>query len=230
MLQINAALLELGFPKCKGNVMVSNAEWRHNVSEYKREIDGWIESLNEENLQRLSIFIDAKCAAGNSQLLDELKSYLFHRFEARDDVLAHMARAILYFDTPISLFSGFVTDKKHKNGIDLKKGGIFAIVHGVRCLSLQYKIEATNTIERIKELNNQNVIDKTFAMELIESFDTLSTVRLKAMLEAQNQDEMNYINPKNLDKITRDLLKDSFKIVNRFKKFITFHFHLEMVS
>lgn len=230
MLEINAALLELGFPKCKGNVMVSNAEWQHNVSEYKREIDGWIESLNEENLQRLSIFIDAKCAAGNSQLLDELKSYLFHRFEARDDVLAHMAKAILYFDTPISLFSGFVTDKKHKDGIDLKKGGIFAIVHGVRCLSLQYKIETTNTIERIKELNNQNVIDKTFAMELIESLDTLSTVRLQAMLEAKDQDDMNYINPKKLDKITRDLLKDSFKVVNRLKKFITFHFHLEMVS
>jgi CBS domain-containing protein len=33
-----------------------------------------------------------------------------------------------------------------------------------------------------------------------------------------------------LEKNQRDLLKDSFKIVNKFKKFMSFHFHLEMVS
>ena len=45
-----------------------------------------------------------------------------------------------------------------------------------------------------------------------------------------DRSESNYINPKNLEKNQRDLLKDSFKIINKFKKFMTYHFHLEMVS
>jgi CBS domain-containing protein len=143
--------------------------------------------------------------------------------------LAHIAKAVLNFETPLSMFSSFVLQKEHDNKLDLKKGGIFALVHGIRTLSLEYEINATNTIERIKELNNIGVIDKNFATELIESFDTLSSIRLKAMLEAKSLDESNYINPRNLEKNQRDLLKDSFKIINKFKKFMNFHFHLNMV-
>ena len=230
MMKLNRYLLELGFPKCNGNIMVSNEYWRRDVKGFKSLIDEWTTSMSGESTQNLSIFLDAKCVAGQSELLDELKIYLHSSFKSRDDVLAHVAKAVLNFQTPLSLFSGFVTDKKHENGIDIKKGGVFAIVHGIRVLSLEYGVNATNTIERIKELNNMGVFDKTFATELIESFDTLNAIRLQAMLSAKNIDESNYIDPKKLEKVQRDLLKDSFKIINKFKKFMSFHFHLEMVS
>ena len=229
MMKLNSHLLELGFPKCNGDVMVSNEFWRRNTSSYKELIEKWTYDMSDESVQNLSIFLDAKCVAGDCTLLDELVTYLHSSFHSRDDVLAHIAKAVLNFDTPLSLFSGFVLEKEYNNRLDLKKGGIFALVHGVRTLCLQYEIKATNTIERIKELNNIGVIDKTFATELIESFDTLSSIRLKAMLEAKTIDEANYINPRNLEKNQRDLLKDSFKIINKFKKFMSFHFHLNMV-
>ena len=230
MLSINHALLEIGFPACPGNVMVSNPFYRRTVSEYKELIDRWVSSMNENDLQHFSIFLDAKCVAGDTLLLKMLTSHLQRTFHARDDVLAHIAKAVLHFETPLSMFSGFVLEKERDNKLDLKKGGIFALVHGVRTLALQYEIGATNTIERIKELNNIGVIDKNFAAELIESFDTLSSIRLKAMLEAKNTEESNYINPANLPKIQRDLLKDSFRIINKFKKLINFHYHLNMVG
>lgn len=229
MMRLNSYLLELGFPKCSGNVMVSNEYWRRDVASYKELIEKWTYDMSEESVQNLSIFLDAKCVAGDCELLSELTEYLHSRFHARDDVLAHIAKAVLNFETPLSLFSGFVLEKEHNNRLDLKKGGIFALVHGVRTLSLQYEIKVTNTVERIKELNNLGVIDKTFATELIESFDTLSSIRLKAMLEAKTIEEANFINPRTLEKNQRDLLKDSFKIINKFKKFMTFHFHLGMV-
>lgn len=230
MEELNRNLLELGFPKCSGNVMVSNDFWRRDVSSYRALLDAWIYDMNEASVQNLSIFLDSKCVAGDCALLQELRMHLHDNFYARDDVLAHIAKAILNFDTPLSIFSGFVIEKEHNNRLDLKKGGIFALVHGIRTLSLKHGIDVTNTIERIKELNNIGVFDKTFATELIESFDTLSSIRLKAMLEAKNIEESNYINPKKLEKIERDLLKDSFKIINKFKQFISFHFHLGMVS
>ena len=230
MMKLNRFLLDLGFPPCKGNIMVSNAFWRRDVHQYKSLIDEWIVTLNEQNLQNLSIFLDAKCVSGDKALLDELKNYLFENFSARDDVLAHIAKAVLSFETPLSLFWGFVLEKSHDNKLNLKKGGIFALVHGIRTLSLEYKIDATNTIERIKALGKKGLFDTTFATELIECFDTLSSIRLKAMLEAKTMDEMNCINPKNLKKVQIDLLKDSFKVVDKFKKFMIFHFHLNMVG
>jgi len=230
MEKLSKYLLELGFPKCSGDVMVSNEFWRKDVSSYRSLIDKWTYDMSDDSVQNLSIFLDSKCVAGDCALLKELHSHLHNNFYARDDVLAHIAKAILNFDTPLSIFSGFVIEKEHNNRLDLKKGGIFALVHGVRTLALKHGIDVTNTIERIKELNNMGVIDKTFATELIESFDTLSSIRLKAMLDAKNIEESNYINPKNLEKIERDLLKDSFKIINKFKKFMSFHFHLNMVS
>ncbi len=230
MMRLNAYLLDIGFPLCQGNVMVSNPLWRQNESAYRKQIGIWVESLSPENLQNLSIFLDASSLAGDETLLDTLKNFLHVSFSSRTDVLAHMAKAALSFETPLSLFSRFVLEKEHENKLDLKKGGIFAVVHGIRTLSLEYKIDATNTIERIKALNNKGIFDKTFATELIECFDTLSSIRLRAMLEAKNLDEMNYINPKKLQKIEIDLLKDSFKVVNKLKKFMAFHFHLNMVS
>jgi CBS domain-containing protein len=145
--------------------------------------------------------------------------------------LAHAAKAALAFETPLSLIGGFVLGRaEHGSEFDIKKGGIFAIVHGIRMLSLEHKIEHTNTTERIKELNNLGLFDRVFANELIEAYDTLLSIRLRFILgQKQGSNEQNYVNPKLLSKAERDLLKDSFKIVNKFKKFLTYHFHLGMV-
>ena len=228
---LNTHLTALGFPACPGDIMVTNPYWRRTLSSFKSIIDEWLHSMNNDSLQALSIFLDAQCVAGDEQLLDHAKSYLFSRFEGRDDLLAHLAKAVLHFETPLTLFSGFVLEKaEHKNKLDLKTGGIFAIVHGVRVLALEHKVSETNTTERIKALNNLGVIDKGFSQELIEAYDTLLGIRMKARLRQERGfADINYVDPKDLGKIERDLLKDSFKIVNTFKKFLTFHYHLNMV-
>jgi CBS domain-containing protein len=211
--------------------MVSNPYWRNSVTGYKKLITEWIDTFNEEALMGLSIFLDASCVAGDVSLLEECRDYLFEHFEGRSDILAHAAKAALAFETPLSLFSGFVLGRaEHGSEFDIKKGGIFAIVHGIRILALEHKITQTNTTERIKELNNRGLFDKRFASELIEAYDTLLSIRLGFILsQKQEVSAQNYVNPKLLTKPERDLLKDAFKIVNTFKKFLTYHFHLGMV-
>ncbi len=231
MLDFNTALQEIGFPQCPGDVMVTNSYWRRNVKSFHTLIDEWMDGLNEEKLQSLSIFLDAKAIVGDENLLLHVKDYLYARFDGHTDTLAHIAKSALVFDTPVSHLFGFVYGSdEHKRELDIKKGGIFAIVHGVRSLALEYKLVQTNTIERIKELNNRGLFDKEFATELMEAFDTLLSIRLHYQLKQANPLESNnYINPKKLEKIERDLLKESFKVVNTFKKFLSFHFHLNMV-
>lgn len=228
--KFNEHLIELGFPKCSGAVMASNPFWRKSVSGYKTAIAQWVESLDEKSLLALSIFLDASCVAGDEKLLDVCKQYTNEHFEGRSDTLAHLAKSALAFETPLTLFSRFVLGRSfHEGELDIKKGGIFAIVHGVRVLALEHKILDTNTTQRIKELNNAGLFDKQFASELIEAYDTLLWIRLRSMLLQQNNQTQNFVNPKLFSKTDRDLLKDAFKVVNAFKKFLTYHFHLEMV-
>lgn len=231
MQTFNESLISLGFPPCPGQIMANNPQWCQNLSGYKNAIDDWIEHINEETFQKLCIIADAQIICGDAKLLSTLKAHMQHSLNGHNDLLSHMAKAALSFETPLSLFSGFVLDKGAKSpGIDLKKGGVFALVHGIRILALEKGIETTNTVSRIKALSDMGIFDQTFATELIESFDTLTSIRLKGMLEHQEGlNEANYVDPSNLEKFERDLLKDSFKVVNTFKKFLTYHFNLNMV-
>ena len=223
------ALIALGYPKCPGNIMLSNPYWCKSETAFKESILEWIENPNEKHLMYLSIFLDAKAIDGDEKRLHSLKNILYDRVSDNISYLANLAKPIFSFDTPLGLFNTLRTDKS--NRIDLKKGGIFPIVHGSRILALQYRIDETNTVKRIKEINRLNILDTEFAKDLVEAYDTLQSFRLKASLESieKGGTATNEIQIDTLSKIERDLLKDSFKIVDKFKSFIKYHYRLDMV-
>lgn len=229
MQRFSETLIDFGFPKCEGNIMVSNPYWCKNFGEYKEELATWVENPDMDSYMNLSIFFDSCFAAGDETLLKELKKELFKGVENKDVFMAYFAKLALSFETPIGVFSGFMS---RKNRVDIKKGGIFPIVQGIRALSLKNSIEAPSTVKRIKQLSKKGVLEKDLADELLEAFDALGTIRLKNQLKNISAGEKadNILQTDHLGKLERDLLKDSFRIVDRFKKFITRHFKLDMIS
>lgn len=227
-------LVDFGFPRCEGNIMVSNPYWCRKVSDFKDLIFKWINEPSPDNFMNLAIFYDAICVSGNIDLLTKLKKYLFSAVDNSTVFNAHFAKIITSFDVPLGFFDGFIfnnKDNQHKNEINIKKGGIFIIVQGIRSLSLEYKIFNTNTTKRIKNLSEKGVIEKELATELIMAFNFLTNINLKSNLEKLDRNEKvdNYINPNNLNRMEKDLLKESFKIVNKLKKKLEFHFKLNYV-
>jgi len=81
-------------------------------------------------------------------------------------------------------------------------------------------------------LEEKKIIEKDKAAELIEAFDVVNTLRLKAHLDdiQEGKKITNEIDTHGLGKIERDLLKDSFKIVIEFKKFINYTFKIDKIS
>ena len=65
-----------------------------------------------------------------------------------------------------------------------------------------------------------------------QAFEFVNTLRLKTQLEYIHDGKKinNEINTHTLGKIERDLLKDSFKIINEFKKFISYTFRIDKIS
>lgn len=231
--QFSDTLKEFGYPKCKGNIMVSNPYWFKHLKDYKDEIYRWIQHPAEESMMNMAIFYDAVAVAGDPELLNETKAYLYKKLQDNHAFFAHFAKPTLAFETPLTMFANFIVEKSHhKNELDIKKGGIFPIVHGIRSLALEHRISQTNTIERLKILSNQGVLEKQFAIELVEAFAFMVSIRLQFELEEVNsaKEHDNYINPSKLNKLERDLLKDSLKIVDEFKKYINYHFKLNTAS
>ena len=229
MEQFTTTLIKFGFPKCDGNIMVSNSYWRKNQKEFNIQINNWLNGTQMEDYMNLAIFLDAKVVAGDENLLMQLKDNLFDKIDNKDIFMAFFAKATLTFDTPIGMFSNLISKNDE---IDLKKGAIFAIVQGVRSLALEYKLTEHSTISRIKRLNQLEVINRDLASELIEAFGLLLRLKLQGQMAELNEKKPidNMINLNTLGKIERDMLKDSFQIVNNFKKFIIHHFKLNNLS
>lgn len=226
------ALDEVGFPRCEGDIMMINPKWCKPIDAYKEDIYDWIEAPTYEKFLDMSIVFDSTPVAGNKTLHTELIDYLFDKVEQNNAVLMHFARAIETFESPLGLFSQFVHAKGHKNEIDIKKGALFALIHGVRSLALEHKIRATNTTVRIKELNNAGFFSKEDATDMMEALEILNTLRLHAQLDelAKGKPIDNYISLDKMGKLERDLLKEALKTVNKFKKVVSYHFHLSVVG
>jgi CBS domain-containing protein len=177
----------------------------------------------------VAIFYDAAPVIGDAGLLERAKQHLFDLLAGNDAFHARFARAIDLFDTPLGFFATFVTEKGlHKDQLDLKKGGIFPLMHGVRALALQQRLIETNTIQRIRRLQALGVFDKVFAEQLAEAFGFLLGLRLTARLEKArlHQPMDNFISPDQVSKLERDLLKDSLQIVKKLKEVVRYRFRL----
>ena len=227
-------LVDFGFPRCEGNIMVSNPYWCRKQSDFKELIYEWVNSPSGDNFMNIAIFYDALCVSGDIEIIKELKNYLFKISSNSQSFYTNFAKIINSFDVPLGFFDGFVfnsKDEKHKDEIDIKRGGIFIIVQGIRSLSIQNRVLNTNTIKRINSLKELKVLDDESAKELIMAFNILNSLKLKASLEKLDKKEKidNFVNPNRLTIMEKDLLKESFKIVNKLKKRLENHFKLNYV-
>ncbi len=228
------ALEQLGLPRCPGGIMVSHPIWRLTPDQMRDTIRQCVDHPDGEALLRLSMLADARAVAGDEALIVDLRVELHRQLRAQPSVLARMARQILAFDTPLGVFSGFVLEKgSHRGELDLKKGGLFPLMHGVRVYALEAGLDETNTFERIERLRELGRFDEAFARDLAGAYDFLLSVRLGAMLEqvaAGEEPTDSHIDPQRLNHFERDLLRDALRTVERFKRLVHHHFKLQLLS
>ena len=223
----SGALERFGFPPCPGNVMVINPLWSRTAAEYKADFRRWIALPDADSHMNVAIFLDAVAVAGRSELLDAVKSQLVALVRGEPVYLAHFAKAIDLFPTPIGFFNNIITKDGDGDAVDLKKGGIFPIVHGVRSLALEKGIiTETRTDARIQRLTEMGVLKEDFGRELTQAFWLLMTLRLDSQNAARAAGAASLMRPGALTVMERDLLRDAFQVVKRFRELLRHHFNL----
>ena len=229
--QFSAALIDFGYPECPGKIMVNNSAWRMTVKDFSETAKDWLLEPSPESLMNLAIFLDSHPISGDPKLLETVKQALFKLINDNQFLLARFASAIESISSEAGWWNRLLTlgSDNADHRINLKKAGIFAIVHGIRSLALENHISINSTVGRIQELVQMHKLPKDLAGELVESLHLLMELRLKGGLsELETGKEVSgEIDTSRLSTLERDLLKDSLSVVKRFKLFLRQHFRLE---
>ncbi|MCZ8314501.1 DUF294 nucleotidyltransferase-like domain-containing protein [Phreatobacter sp.] len=143
-----------GVVHCKGGVMASNPTYRGSLDDWRRRIEGWVGKTRPDDLLSVDIFFDARAVHGDMDVARTLFDEAFAAAHQAPMLAKLLAEQIGVFHPPLTLFGGLkLTDGR----VDLKIGGLFAVVAGARCLALRHGIAVRSTRERISALRDMAI-------------------------------------------------------------------------
>jgi len=209
-------LVRCGFPRCPGNVMATNPQWRQPRAVWQNYFRQWISVPDEEALFRTAIFFDLRSVYGTLDIEASLRPIILR---ARDNrvFLGRLARAALRQTAPINFFRQLVLERRgdQRGLIDLKYRGTAMIVDLARLFALEAGVPDTNTIARLRKAANHSSLGETSAEELIAAFELIGLLRLRWQyqqlrqgLEPGNQVEVDKLTP-----LERRELKEALRAV-----------------
>lgn len=226
-------LVLYGFPRCRGGIMASNPKWCDTEQYWLDTFLSWVNDPNPLALRMASIFFDFRALYSQTAFTDTLRSQLNQAMDRNSLFLRLMAKNALYNVPPLGFLKTFVVEKsgEHKNELNLKMKGSTPIVEAARVLALDLKISATNTLDRLAEICERNVIDDEFHADLQEAYCFINYLRIHRHLEARAKgvNPNNFIDPATLNNLQRKMLKESFRIINRLQEMIQHRYQTQSI-
>jgi CBS domain-containing protein len=223
-----ASLIDFGYPPCPGGIMLSRPVWRQPVAGFRETLRDWILGADPEGPMNLAIFLDAAVVAGDATVLEGVRAHVDDLVSDSDVFYARFAGAVEQFGsdwwTRLPGLSG-----REAAEIDLKKIGIFPLVHGVRTLALQYRVRELGTTDRLRALVAEGRIEQPLARNLTDALHFLMGLKLANNLRqmAEGRPPDNGIRLSELGMLERHALKDSLAIVRGFKQWLGRHYRLD---
>jgi len=218
-------LTAMGWPPCPGGVMVRNAAWRRTQSAWVAQVREWTRRPGPDAMMNLAILFDGHVVAGDPALFEPVRQAMF---AIADDEIAlrGFAQPAVDFHSPLTLFGGI---RGGAEGADVKKGGIFPIVHGLRVLALKHHVEARNSFDRAEALIAAGALEPRFGRDLMQSLAVFIRLRLAEQIKHLKQGAAadNRIVAGELRRLDRDLLRDALRVAGEFKGWLKARFSLE---
>jgi len=228
------ALEQVGVPRCPGNTMASNPQWRHSLTEWKRIVEEWIDTPKPENMVNFGMFQDIRTLHGDPSLERDLRQHIVQTVQSCMLFLPHMARHIVRFTPPIGMFGNIKVERRgeHRGKVDLKKGGIFALNVGVSLLALEGNIVGGSTWDKLDELAERKMLSSADLSAIEESFTFLVALRLKRQLRSINEGNPpgNHVDPLVITDRERQQLRSALRGVSLLLKLLTERYRLNSIA
>ncbi|WAA10921.1 DUF294 nucleotidyltransferase-like domain-containing protein [Fervidibacillus albus] len=187
--QLSDALHIVGYPYCEGKVMSSNPLWCQSLSDWKKQLELWVNDASFSSIRYLLIFFDARCLKGEKRFALDLKQFLFQKINKQPFLLQRFAENTVYVKKATGPLGQMLVEEKgeRKGMIHMKQVAYLPYVNAIRLLAMKEGILETSTIERIQKLNERMHFNSVLA-HAEDDFSTLLRYRL------QYSSKLNYEN------------------------------------
>jgi CBS domain-containing protein len=232
--RVVTGLAECGYPLCKGGVMATTDSWRQPLAVWRRTFSTWMGSPHADALVNASIFFDMRPLHGEAGLFEALREDILAAAPSSQRLLAHLTKAAVEHQPPLGFFRGFVLEKEgeHAATLDLKRGGVSALVELARVYALESGLPDVNTRARLEAAAGVGRLSKRRVDDLVDAFEFVSYVRLRhqgRQVRAGIPPD-NFVSPGELTSDERRHLRDVFQVVRRAQSVLAQSRPLQYVS
>ena len=187
---------DVGVPFCKGGVMAKNAAWRHSLSGWKSHVARWTDRFSPEDILNVDIFYDFRPALGDIALADDLWNFAYERGHNSPGFLRSLGASGAGIESAIGMFGTFRT---RQGRVDLKKGGLMALVSAARVLALRHDVRLRSTLDRLTAIRELDVLNRGDIDTLIAAHE----ITLNEILRQQLEDIDDGVRLSNKVKVSR---------------------------
>ena len=208
-----------GYPRCPGDMMASNPAWRLTLTDWGAQFARWINSPDPEALLNTQTFFDMRPVYGDNALHARLAASVAAAAPRSARFLQQLATQAQAWRVPLGFFRDFtLTDSgEHRNTLDLKAGGIAAVVQMGRLFALSRGLTTVNTAARLREASAAGALSAQNAEDLVDAYDFILQVRLthQARQLRAGAAPDSHVNPAELTSFEKRHLRDAFEIIRR---------------
>ena len=171
---------------------------------------------------------------GTVGLFDEVRDQVLAATPKAKVFQAHMAKQAIRRRPPIGFFRGFVLESggDHNDALDLKRGGVGAVVDLARVYALTVGVGSVNTQARLAAVAEAGRIGRDHAADLRDALEFISFVRLRhqGRMVREGREPNNFVSPDELSNVEQRHLRDVFQVVRKAQTVMAAQYPLQYIS
>mgnify|MGYP000844629881 CR=1 FL=1 len=237
---------EAGVPDCPHGVVPGNPAWRMTLPQWRADVAAMLRAPDAPGVLRCSMLADVRGVDDGWDLVVRLRALLADMVRGTPLMLRYMAREAVRFAPPLGVFGALVVERdkpgraggldglagKGGGALDLKRGGLFPLMHGVRTLALDADAAAHDTAGRIAGLQAAGVLSAARAADLGEAMEHLLVMRARAQAATLRHGAVpdDRVYPDDLSGLEREQLRQCFKVVADFQDMLRRRYSLHLMT
>lgn len=223
-------LVEAGFARCPGDVMACNPKWNQPLSNWKRYFSDWIREPEKIAVMHTNIFFDLRPVHGDDSLAHALKSHIFERIKTDRAFLTFFAQNATQNPPPLSFFRNMIVERsgEHRDAFDIKARAMMPLADAARVLIYDLGINIYgSTAERWERIAETDETLARLSDEAAMAYEIL--MRIRAMEGLQRGTSGRYVYIKELNKLERQTLRNTFSVVKDVQLMLTSRYRIDFL-
>ena len=225
--RVTKTLNKVGYEYCPANMMASNPMWCKSLTDWKKQFNLWINAPGDNGILMCSIFFDYDLVYGDESFVDKLTQNIFENTNKNELFFAFLGADAIKSPPPLGFFKQFIVenDGENKDTFDIKARALMPLIDAGRLLALHKEIRnVNNTYLRYKKLAELEPQNEELYEACADAFLTLLSFRTEEGL--MNENSGRYLNLKELSKLDKVKLKNSFYPIQGIQELLKTRFQL----